>query len=652
MQANETKLEQIIEGTKQYVIPLFQRTYSWEKKEWDTLWDDLKDLCETEKPRSHFIGSIVNMPTTSVPEGVAKYLLIDGQQRLTTIFIILTLLRNKAKESGESKFAEEIEHKYLINPYEKDSERFKLLPTQVDRESYKRLIEADKSLNSDDQITKAYNYFEKKLKQTTLDYKNLKTIITKYFSVVSIVLDKDDNPYLVFESLNAKGKRLTEADLIRNYFFMRIHINEQDKVYNELWMPMQNSITDLTEYIRHFLMRKGTNIKQREVYETLKRDVNENNAIEYLKELFKYSNYYQKLLEPKLELDAEIGKYLNRLNEIEVTTAYPLLLFFYNNYDDKKINREVFISVLKTIENYLIRRYICGIPSNSLNKIFPSVSQSLESESKYKDNLAESIKIILQSKDYPKDAEFKQRLKTEKLYGAGDNIKTKLILESMEGFYEHKEVVSLDNKLTIEHILPQTLTEWWKKHLGADWESTHELYCDSIGNLTLTGYNPELNNDDFPAKKVVYKNSHLELNKYFSSIENWNREEVEKRSENLANIAIKIWPYFGQEKQDTTETTPKRLWIFGQSFEVKSWLDVLEKTINTLSDKDPGKIDVLMQHFPQFIGKDKNEFWNAIQLKNGVFIEGNPSSQSLQKICYQAIDNVELTSDEWKVETV
>ncbi len=655
MQAKETKFQDIIEGTKQYIIPLFQRTYSWDKKEWELLWKDLKELCEAEKPRTHFIGSIVNMPTISVPEGVAKYLLIDGQQRLTTIFIILTLLRNKARENGQKNFAEEINNTLLVNPYKKEPDFFKLMPTQVDREAYKNLIN-DKPQKDENQITNAYNFYEKKLRQNSLDNEVLKKIITNYFSVVSIVLDVDDNPYLVFESLNAKGRPLSQADLIRNYFFMRIHVDQQESVYNELWMPMQDALKgDLTEYIRHYLMRQGSSIKQGDVYYSLKENVNQNNAIEYLRELSKSSNYYQKLLNPEFEPDTDIKKYIQRLNRIEVTTAYPLLLTFYNYYTESKINKVDFIEILKTIENYLIRRYICGIPTNSLNKIFPTIIPQLIS--KYADNLTEGFKILLQSKGYPKDAEFKLRLKEVKLYGAGDRaIKTKLILESLEDFYEHKEPVPFDN-LTIEHIMPQTLSDMWQKNLGEEWEVTHELYLHCIGNLTLTAYNAELSNGDFPTKKELLKNSHLELNKYFSSIEDWNREEIEKRTEFLANIVIKIWPYFGQssleqsQKQDVTGTTPKDLRILGQFFEVKSWRDVLEATLNTISDLEPDKFEMLIQQFPSFIGKDKNKFRAIRELKNGTFIEVNLSAQSIQKLCYQVMETLELTSDEWKVET-
>lgn len=333
MQAKETKLQDIIEGTKQYVIPLFQRPYSWTPKEWEILWKDLVELSEAENPRTHFIGSIVNMPTVSVPEGVAKYLLIDGQQRLTTIFVLLILLRNKAKEAQNSRFADEINNTLLVNQYKDGVDYYKLMPTQSDRITYQNFINAN-SNNVENQLTRAYDFFDKKLKQVELEPEKLKKIITSYFSVVSIVLDADDNPYLVFESLNAKGRPLSPADLIQNYFFMRIHVDRQEEVNAAYWKPMQDALdNNLTEYIRHFLMRDGNIIKQDEVYYSLKEKISTTNAIDYLKILKTFSVYYQRLIHPEFEPDLQLQKYLERLNRIEVTTAYPLLLNFYNDYD-------------------------------------------------------------------------------------------------------------------------------------------------------------------------------------------------------------------------------------------------------------------------------------------------------------------------------
>ena len=652
MQAKETKLQDIIEGTRQYVIPLFQRTYSWTNKEWEILWKDLIELCEAENPRTHFIGSIVNMPTVSVPEGVGKFLLIDGQQRLTTIFILLILLRDKARDMQKQDFAEEINNTLLVNPYKKDNDFFKLMPTQGDRDVYRNLING-KNNEVESPLTRAYNFFEKKLRQVSVEHDKLKKIITGYFSVVSIVLDTDDNPYLVFESLNAKGRPLTQADLIRNYFFMRIHVNDQDRVYNNYWYPMQTALNDdLTEYIRHYLMRDGNMIKQNDVYYALKEKVTPTNAIDYLGELQKFSVYYQRLINPELEPEEDLRKYFHRLNRIEVTTAYPLLLNLYGNYMENIMSKGDFVDILKTIENFLIRRFVCNVPTNQLNKIFPAVHPLLM---KRQDNHAEGIKAILQGRGYPKDNEFYARFKEARFYGAGDRQKkTSLILETLEESYGHKEAVPFDN-LTIEHVMPQTLSEWWQNHIGEDWVDTHELFLHTIGNLTLTAYNPELSNDDFTTKKKIYNNSHLELNKYFSSISSWTREEIERRAETLAKQALLIWNFFGQEStassdlKEVTGKSPTDLKILGQQFQVQSWRDVLEKTLNTVADLEPNKFEIVVQRFPSYLGKDKNKFRSVRQLQNGFFVEVNLSAQSIQKFCSQAMEAIELTSDDWSV---
>jgi len=653
MQAKETKLQDIIEGTKQYVIPLFQRTYSWTSKEWEVLWKDLVELCEMENPRNHFIGSIVNMPTVSVPEGVAKYLLIDGQQRLTTIFILLTLLRNKARESQNARFADEINNTLLVNQYKDGIDHYKLMPTQVDRITYQNLINGIPN-EEENQLTRAYTYFEKKLKQVELEPEKLKKVITNYLSVVSIVLDADDNPYLVFESLNAKGRPLTQADLIRNYFFMRIHIDKQEEVYKNYWLPMQSALNEnLTEFIRHYLMKDGNIIKQDDVYYALKDSVSTTNAIDYLTELKKYSVFYQRLKYPEFEKEPDLEIMFRRLNRIEVTTAYPLLRNFYNDYANGKIDKNGFVTILKILENYLIRRFVCNIATNQLNKIFPTVYPIIQS--KYSENIIEGFKIILQGKGYPKDNEFSLRFRETKFYGGGDRVvKTKLILETIESSFNHKEAVPFEN-LSVEHIMPQTLSEWWQEHLGDNWEETHELYLHTIGNLTLTAYNTELSNDDFYTKKKTLNESHLEINKYFATIPKWTRTEIEARAEILAKKALEIWSYFGQENstptdiQEVTGTTPVGLKILGQHFEVNSWRDVLEKTLNVIADLEPEKFEVIAHNFPRYVGKDKNKFRAIRQLENGYFIEVNLSAQSIQKLCFQAMETIELTSDEWEV---
>jgi uncharacterized protein with ParB-like and HNH nuclease domain len=654
MQAKETKLQDIIEGTKQYVIPLFQRTYSWTAKEWEVLWKDIVELSEMENPRTHFIGSIVSLPTTSVPEGVAKYLLIDGQQRLTTIFIFLTLLRNKARESQNTSFAEEINNTLLVNPYKKDHDYFKLMPTQVDRETYQNFVKG-KPNESENQITKAYVFFEKKLKQDRIELETLKKITTNYFSVVSIVLDADDNPYLVFESLNAKGRPLTQADLIRNYFFMRIHVDAQEDAYSSYWQPMQSAFgDDLTEYIRHYLMRSGSIIKQGDVYYELKEIVTASNAIKYLEQLKVFSIYYQRLKYPEAnEPDLEIRKRLTRLNKFEVTTAYPLLLNFYDRYFKKEITQIDFVSILKTLENYLIRRFVCNVPTNQLNKIFSAVSTAL---AKYPGNLANGFKSTLQGRGYPKDIEFFNRFKETRFYGGGDRVvKTKLILETLEENFAHKEAVPF-NSLTIEHVMPQTLSNWWKNELGEEYEETHEIFLHTIGNLTLTAYNTELSNDSFHVKKKTYNDSHLELNKHFALLDHWKREQIEARSEALAKSALEIWEYFGQEDTSTQNSgdrngnTPFLLKIMGQNFSVNNWRDVLQETFNSVAELEPEKFEILANKFPRYISKDKSKFKRNRELENGYFIQVDLKSTYIKRICYSVIEEIELTAEEWEVE--
>ena len=459
MKANETFLQPIIEGTKQYVVPLFQRPYRWSKKEWEILWDDLVELCQEDNQRTHFIGSIVTMPTSSVPEGVAKFLLIDGQQRLTTIFIILAMLRDQAKQNEQKNLAAEIEKTLLVNPYISDMDYYKLHPTQVDRNSFKSIIDS-KGASHENQIAQAYQFFERKFRQTKLNAQTLKKVICKNLIIVSIVLHSDDNPHLVFESLNAKGLPLSQADLIRNYFFMKIPVNEQEDVHAQYWQPMQEALKDsLTEFIRHFLvMNSGMAVKQSDVYFSLKETVSRQDALESLRRLSQFAGYYEKLLYPDQEPNPDIGKALIRLNRIQVTIAYPLLMRCYDDYYQNKLSVSDFLSIIRVIENFMIRRFVCNIPTNPLSSIFSSLYLQVINQNP--DNFVDGLKRVLQSRNYPKDNDFKFNFMNAKLYGSGDRIaKTKLILESLEEYYSHTEQVPFDN-LTIEHVMPQTLTEY------------------------------------------------------------------------------------------------------------------------------------------------------------------------------------------------
>jgi uncharacterized protein with ParB-like and HNH nuclease domain len=554
MHANEAKVQAIIDSVRQYIVPLFQRPYSWETKHWETLWQDLAELCEEEQPRNHFIGSIVTIPARSVPEGVTKFNLIDGQQRLTTILVLLAVIRDKARKLPGT-FGDKIEDLYLKNRHQEVNDVFKILPTQADRSAFICVMQGDQR-RPDNQISRAYDFFEKKLRlnpEVNLD--TLHNVIVRHLVLVSIVLDKDDNPYLIFESLNAKGRPLTQGDLIRNFFFMRIHISKQEQMYAAYWKPMQDRLGDgLTEFIRHFLMRDGKVVKQTEVYSTLKESIEDKSpdeVVAYLQELAVFSGYYARLLDPGLERSAKIAGRMQRLNRFEVTTAYPFLLNVYHAYEKGFVSEADFAEILDVLENFLIRRFVCGVPTHGLIEVF----SALYGQATREGPLVDSVKRILRDKNYPRDPEFRERIITGKLYGGGERLaKARLILEQLEASFGHKEMPDFAN-LTIEHVMPRVLTDSWKDHLGDGWDIVHETWLDTVGNLTLTAYNPELSNSDFPTKKAILQASHLELNKHFVGLDEWNENCMARRADALADRALQVWKFFGVQG-DAAEAEP------------------------------------------------------------------------------------------------
>jgi hypothetical protein len=399
-------------------------------------------------------------------------------------------------------------------------------------------------------------------------------------------------------------------------------------------------------------------VQRSEIYFEIKERIIKSDALEYLKDLSVFAQYYAILLHPEQETNEKIRKYLDRINRLEVATVYPFLLNCYDDWKRNKFKEEEFIEVMQVIENFILRRFVCNIQTRGLNRIFALLySQISKDISLVSDNFVERLKLALQSRDYPKDKEFRDRLMDVKLYGSNRTEKAKLILESIEESFKHKEQVPFD-KLSIEHIMPQTLNKWWKNHLGEDWAVTHELFRHTLGNLTLTAYNSELSNDDFLSKVTQFENSHLELNKYFHNKQYWRREDIEDRAVYLADQALKIWSYFGNDLAQVSQpsvltgTTPKLLRIFGQEHSVKSWRDVLETTLNVIADLEPEKFQEILQQFPRFIGWDEKDFRSIRKLQNGAFVEVHLSAKDIHTFCLKAIETVELSIEEWQIESV
>ncbi len=653
MEARETKIQPLIDGSKQFLLPLFQRKYVWDKNQWNSLWNDIIQLYQDDELKNHFIGSIVTIPMTSVPQGVAKFVLIDGQQRLTTLFVILTVLRDRAKNQKDI-LGDKINDTLLINRYETKLDSYKLIPTEKDsdRNIFIKLIDGEQ-FESENQIKKAYLYFEREARKINIDVNKLLTVITQKLSLVSIVLHENDNPHLVFESLNSTGVRLLPSDLIRNYFFMRIHSDNQSEIYNKFWLPMEGKLNDreLTEFIRHYLKKDGSVVKESEIYFKLRERITIDNAIDELQLLSKFSNYYFKLLHPDSEPNNELRRYLIRLNVLEVTTAYPFLLNCYFDYETSKISVSEFVETLKIVENYLIRRYIANVPTNQLDKIFPVLYKQVGV--KNEQNFISGLKSVLATKNYPTDIQLKKAVELSKLYGSGDKVKkTKHLLSLIEISFGHKELIAFET-LTIEHILPQTISQSWKDALGENWEETHDLYLHTLGNLTLTAYNSELANESFHEKKKILIESHLELNQYIASMMQWTESEIKQRADFMSNQILSMFPYFGdnqsENNKEVTGTKPVSLSIWGESFPTKFWVDVLEQTVRTISELAPEKLEVLMKEYPRFVGNKKEKFRRPGEVSTNLYVEKNFSAESIQRFCIQAIETIEMTSDDWHV---
>lgn len=495
------------------------------------------------------------------------------------------------------------------------------------------------------------------MRKKPLDIERLKIAISKTLSAVSIVLDITDNPHLVFEGLNAKGRPLTQADLIRNYFVMRVHVDAQEDVYRKLWHPMQESLGDsLTEFIRHYLiMQLGDTVNVNDVYFVLKDQITPANAVPYLEDLAKHARYYERFLFPDHEPNESLRAALSRNRRMEVGVSYPFLLRCYAQYSAEQLSLGEFIDILKVLENFLIRRFVCNVPTYGLNKIFPPLlAQIQRTKSK---TLSDGLKAVLQTKNYPKDYDFLAKLKDTKLYGSGDRItKTKLILEALESAYEHKEQVPYD-KLTIEHVMPQTLSDDWKAQLGSDWQLAHELYLHTLGNLTLTAYNSELSNEPYVTKRSLLQESHIELNRSFVDYETWTTKAIDDRAAALSEIALSVWPYFGADSDTSFASSnvvgkiPKAMWILGQRYDVTTWRDVLEFTVDTIADLEPDGFERILEEFPRFVGRDKSKFRSVRELKCGAFVEVNLGAEAIYRFCLQSIEVIGLSSDEWVVET-
>ena len=661
MKASETNLQAIIEGAKQYVVPLFQRAYSWDRREWSTLWQDLVELA-VEPERHHFIGSIVTIPAQAAPQGVATFLLIDGQQRLTTLLILLATIRDMVRES-QPELAAEIDHTLLRNQYKRGTDVHKLLPTQADRAALAAVIAGNAV--DDHRLGEAHQFFVKKLRHGSAPASDLLFhAIVARLTLVSITLDRDDNPHLIFESLNAKGRALTQADLIRNYFLMKVPPAEQEALFRRSWQPMETLLGEATtEFIRHFLMRHGLVVKQGEVYVALKSHIeaeagDRRSVAEHLNELRIFADYYARLVEPHRESDAGLRRELERLSRLRVTVAYPFLLNLFAERDAGHLATPDLTGVVAAVVNLVLRRFICGISRSGLNKEFPSLFQQIErlQQASNQPFLA-ATRTVLATKMYPTDGEFRRHIVAGHLYGRGDRLEfARLLLEEVERSYAHKERVDLA-PLTVEHVMPQTLTPAWLEELGSDADDVHEALLHTLGNLTLSGYNSELSNAPFAEKRTRLGHSHLQLNEDIAQAPGWDEEAVLTRAQRLADRILLVWPDFGPPRSErvavsnvgVTGTSPSAVAVLGTRYAVRSWREVLERTLEALIERDDDLFWAAADSLPNYITTEAKSLRQGRQLSNGLFFESHLSAHQIYRICIRAIQAAELDPENWEV---
>ena len=655
MQAHENRIRQLLDCRQQLIVPLFQRFYVWETKYWETLWDDLIDLIEDDDPnRSHFLGSVVVIPSTDTAPSLPKFILIDGQQRIATLLVLLAAIRDHARQTDDPQLAEEIEQTLLVNRFRSGDDYYKLLLSQSDRIAFQHIVQAQtpRPVHS---LCQCYDFYTKKLNRTDVPIlRAVLSAIVDRLAVVTITLAAHDNPYLVFESLNFKGHKLTEADLIRNYLFMRIPTDQQEALYERYWLPMQTALgDDLTDFVRHYLIRAGAFVKQSEVYVTLKNRLAHSDAQIALKELSIFARYYVKLQEPAQEPQQALSTALTRLNRLELTTVYPFLLNLYHDYAQQTLTASAFVVVLHTLENYLVRRFVCGAPTSELNKIFPLLYRQTQQQAT--GDFGQALQQTLQTKNYPNDVKFRAKLPSAKLYGRGSlEQKAKFLLETLEDSYRHREPVHFA-PLTIEHVMPQTLTDEWRAHLGSDWSTVHDLYLHTLGNLTLTGDNSGLSNSTFAEKQKRFAESHLELNGYFQTVNQWRLADIEQRAEALIERAIQCWSYFGDaaeavlEGDSITGTVPDSVTVLGVTTAVKNWREVLSTTLETLALTDPVRFQVLLNQYPHYIATSPQAFRSPKPLTNGYFIETNLQAKGIHRFCQRAVATMDLPPETWAV---
>lgn len=557
--ARETTLQELLEGSKQYQVPLYQRTYSWTKVQLERLWDDVAKLAEDrvgDATATHFIGSVVLAPSpANGPAGVQEFLVIDGQQRLTTLSILLCALRDYRARTEGPEHRERINEQYLINKWKSEQQRLKVVPTQLDRASFVACLDSTAHAGDASPVGAAYRYFAAQLAvaddpDDPADIERIEEAVISGLSLVSVTAQAGDNAHRIFESLNNTGLRLTQGDLLRNYLFMRLP-TRGEAVYNSLWLPLQERLAakDLEQLFWLDLVQRDPRVKQTDTYSAQQARLDRIRAEEEIEaEVARFGRLgklLESILDPALEHDRTVRLRLQRLNAWGTTTVFPLLLHLLDRRARGAASSEQIASAMLYVESYLVRRLIIGRATANINRVLLSVVTEMSTALP----VDEAVHAYLAAgrKYYASDAEIRAAVMTVPFYFNGRANQRSLVLRWLEQSYESKEPVDLAS-LTIEHVMPQSLNLAWEHVLGQDVEpdedlvQAHESLVHTLGNLTLTGYNTELSNSPFESKRSQLASSGVRMNQEIAARERWGRPQIHARAGALADRIISLWP--------------------------------------------------------------------------------------------------------------
>lgn len=673
MKADSLRIAKVFSGGGDihYVLPHFQREYAWERKDWETLLRDVLGIYEVyseDAPPEHFMGTLVVINDKPARGVISVFRLVDGQQRLTTVSLMLCALAQLVSTSHPT-LNKKI-RRLLINEDEPDDLHFKLLPTTKygDRRSFQAIVRGRQIPTVESKIPEAYAFFKqalgKELESGAIEPEKFYVVLTNCLQVVFIDLDNNERPYEIFESLNSKGKPLTPADLVRNYIAMKLPQSDQASVFENNWSPIEEMLQEkrtvgksrlgeLTAFLRHYIAYKSGNLVNEEHVYSRFRDGGQRLSaeafVEEIKTLKRFAGYYDRMLRPEKEPNKALRTQLQRLNILEFATAYPFLMWAYNAIEEGQLTPQLLVEGLRTLEAYMVRRYLTRDTVGYINRMFPTLAREIDTA-----DFVGSLNRAVAGKNFPTDERLRQALATNELYKR-DREKLVLVFETINRHLSQGSggYTVLDGKATLEHIMPQTPNEDWQRLLGATSAQDYEL-LHTLGNLTLVTqeWNSAMSNAPYSRKKGYLERHALVLNHaYFANApKRWNRAAILERGRYLTDLIIQIWPAPETDIQHhkVWGARPKSLTILGKTMDVKSWRDVVQFTCEAVADYVSDFDTAIVAQLPTWFSK--NEMASASrQLSNGWWVYVNLSGQDARNFAERLIDLAGIPQEQFEL---